>query len=130
MNFPSKETVERMRNEYPPGTRVELLEMDDPQAPAIGTKGTVRYVDDAGQIGEAWDTGSSLAVIPGVDRVRILDMKVCPLCGKEYSEPPALSRKDNVTLICPSCGVREALKSIGVEEKEQDEIIGIIQSYE
>lgn len=73
MNFSSKETVERLRQEYPSGIRVELMEMDDPQAPAVGTKGTVRYVDDAGQIGVAWDTGSSLAVIPGVDRVRIVE---------------------------------------------------------
>ena len=42
MRFPSKETVERIRKEYPVGTRVELVQMDDPQAPPVGTKGTVR----------------------------------------------------------------------------------------
>ena len=40
MRFPSKETVERIRKEYPVGTRVELVQMDDPQAPPVGTKGT------------------------------------------------------------------------------------------
>lgn len=59
-----------------------------------------------------------------------IEVRTCPRCGRQYQKHPALSRKDNVTLICPSCGVREALESIGVEEKEQDEIIGIIQSYE
>ena len=52
--------------------------------------------------------------------------RTCPVCGREYLEVPALSRVDNATLICPDCGVREALNSIGVEEAEQEEILGII----
>lgn len=53
---------------------------------------------------------------------------ICPLCGKHYSEPPALSRIDNKTLICPECGTRQALASLGVDEEEQDEIIATIYS--
>lgn len=34
---------------------------------------------------------------------------VCPICGEEYSEPPAISRKDNKTKICPNCGTGEAI---------------------
>ena len=49
--------------------------------------------------------------------------KFCPRCGKPYYEPPALSRLDNETLICPDCGTREALDSIGVSPEEQDSII-------
>ena len=64
-NFPSRETVERIRKQYPIGYRVELLRMDDPQAPPVGTKGTVRYVDDIGSLGVAWDNGSSLQVVYG-----------------------------------------------------------------
>ena len=52
--------------------------------------------------------------------------RTCPVCGREYLEVPALSRVDNATLICPDCGVREALNSIGVEEAEQEEILGIL----
>ena len=52
--------------------------------------------------------------------------RICPVCGMEYHEAPALSRIDNTTLICPDCGVREALCSIGVSESEQEEILGII----
>ena len=54
---------------------------------------------------------------------------VCPRCGNVYHDPPALSRLDNKTLICPDCGTREALSSIGVETDEQDKIIGIIHSH-
>ena len=54
MRFPSKEVVERIRKEFPSGTRVELLRMDDPQAPPIGTQGTVLGVDDIGSIMVAW----------------------------------------------------------------------------
>ena len=52
--------------------------------------------------------------------------RICPVCGREYHEPPVLSRVDNQTLICPDCGVREALNSIGVAKAEQEEILGII----
>jgi len=70
MRFPSKETVERIRKEYPVGTRVELVRMDDPQAPSVGTKGTVRGVDDIGSIMVAWDNGSGLSVAYGEDICR------------------------------------------------------------
>ena len=67
MRFPSKEMVERIRKEYPVGTRVELVQRDDPQAPPVGTKGTVRGVDDIGSIMVAWDNGSGLSVAYGED---------------------------------------------------------------
>ena len=70
MRFPKKEIVESIRREYPEGTRIELLEMDDFQAPPIGTQGTVTGVDDTGSLLVSWDTGSVLNVIYGVDRVR------------------------------------------------------------
>ena len=46
--------------------------MDDPQAPPICTKGTVRGVDDTGSIMVAWDSGGSLHVLFGVDECRII----------------------------------------------------------
>ena len=73
MEFPSREVVNMLRVKYPKGTRVVLLEMDDPQAPPIGTKGTVRHVDDAAGIGVNWDNGSTLSAIYGVDRIRKID---------------------------------------------------------
>lgn len=67
MKFPSKDIVERVRKEYPRGTRVELVKIEDLQAPPIGTKGTVRGVDDTASIMVFWDNGSSLNVIYGED---------------------------------------------------------------
>ena len=67
MSFPNKETVERLRCQYPAGCRVELVRMDDVQAPPIGTKGTVTGVDDAGSVMIRWDNGSSLSVVYGED---------------------------------------------------------------
>lgn len=72
-NFPSRETVDRICKQYPVDCRVELLRMDDVQAPPIGTKGTVRYVDDLGSLGVAWDNGSSLQVVYGEDLCRKLE---------------------------------------------------------
>lgn len=51
---------------------------------------------------------------------------VCPRCGKEYTGRPALSRADNQTPLCPDCGTREALESIGVDTAEQDKILKAI----
>ena len=54
---------------------------------------------------------------------------VCPLCGRLYHEHPALSRTDNETLICPDCGTRQALQSIGVDAEEQERIIETIHQH-
>ena len=70
MKFPNRETVECVRREYPAGTRVELVRMDDVQAPPVGTKGTVTGVDDTASVMVAWDNGSHLHVIYGEDEVR------------------------------------------------------------
>ena len=70
MKFPSREIVERIRREYPAGTRVELVQMDDAQAPPVGTKGTVKGVDDTGSLLMRWDNGSGLNVVYGEDMVR------------------------------------------------------------
>lgn len=56
-------------------------------------------------------------------------IRVCPLCGLSYTEPPALSRTDNETPICPDCGTRQALDSIGVSAEEQEKILSIIHQH-
>lgn len=53
-------------------------------------------------------------------------IKTCPRCGKIYSGAPALSRVDNKTFLCPDCGTREALESIGVKADEQEQILEAI----
>ena len=73
MPFPSRGQVEFARSCYPLGTRIVLSNMNDPFSPVEpGTRGTVRYVDDARQIAVAWDNGRSLSLIPGVDSFRKL----------------------------------------------------------
>ena len=72
MHFPDQWTLTALREQFPQGARVELLRMDDPQAPPIGTKGTVRGVDDSGSIMVVWDTGGSLHVLFGVDECRVI----------------------------------------------------------
>lgn len=57
---------------------------------------------------------------------RVFEKRTCPKCGHTYTERPALSRYDNETLICPDCGTREALESMGISIEEQDKILGII----
>ena len=67
---------------------------------------------------------TNLAIwIAGRGKEALTGKRVCPVCGKEYSEYPALSRKDNTTEICPECGTREALEAAGITGQEADEII-------
>lgn len=70
--IPSQKEVARIRTLYPVGTRVELIEMDDPYFhPHPGEQGTVQGVDDMGQIMMRWDNGSSLSLVPGYDKFKI-----------------------------------------------------------
>lgn len=73
MKFTEKEIVEQLRQEFPAGTRVELLKMDDEQAPPIGTLGTVYGVDDMGSIMVKWDNGCGLSVVYGADKCRKIE---------------------------------------------------------
>ena len=70
MRVISREALHALRERFPKGTRVELVQMDDPQAPPIGTKGTVIGVDDIGSIMVRWDNGSSLNIDYGEDICR------------------------------------------------------------
>ena len=74
MGFPNKEQIEMLRKEYPAGTKVELLAMDDKQAPPIGTLGTVVGVDAIGTIHVDWDNGCGLSVAWGADECRRIDV--------------------------------------------------------
>lgn len=73
MVYMQKEVLEKLKEQYPPGTKVELVKMDDFQAPPIGTKGVVQFVDDTGTIHVSWETGSSLGVVYGEDKCKKID---------------------------------------------------------
>lgn len=141
MNFPSRETVERLRREYPVGCRIVLDEMDDPYTKIpVGAQATCQGVDDAGNILCAWDCGSGLSIAFGADRchkVRTDDeAKItlewygkrqpkenarCPRCGCRMdgaSSRHALSRRAGI-MICDEDGMREALEDAGIMERMQ-----------
>ena len=66
--FIDRDLVQRMKEQYPPGTRIELDYMgDDPRPIAPGTRGTVRTVDDIGTVHCNFDNGRPLGLIPGED---------------------------------------------------------------
>ena len=64
--------VQRIKEQYPAGTRVRLNHMSDPQTVPDGTEGTVQMVDDQGQLLMAWDNGRSLSLIPGEDSFSVI----------------------------------------------------------
>lgn len=74
MKISRQEQVAKLREEYPEGTRIMLLKMNDPYTQLKkGDMGNVLHVDDAGQIHMIWDTGSSLALVPGEDEFMKLE---------------------------------------------------------
>ncbi|MBN2882066.1 MAG: DUF4314 domain-containing protein [Clostridia bacterium] len=71
--FKSRKEVENIKAQYPVGTRVELIGMDDPYAPIeSGTQGTVEIVDDAGTLHMKWDNGRTLGIVPGEDQFKVI----------------------------------------------------------
>ena len=68
MKFIDSEVLARLKHAYPPGTIVELIEMDDVHAPPPHTLGVVQAVDDAGSILVKWENDSTLSLIYGVDK--------------------------------------------------------------
>ena len=76
MDEMNKKRIEVLKLQYPKGCTVELVNMDDKYAPPAGTKGTVVHVDDIGTVHIAWETGSTLGVVPEVDMVRRLDEEI------------------------------------------------------
>ena len=74
MKVITKEALQVLREQFPKGTRLELIEMDDPYNRKLvpGCRGTVTSVDSLGTIHVNWDCGSSLGIVYGVDRCRKL----------------------------------------------------------
>ena len=74
MMFPARAIVERIKREYPAGTRVELVQMNDPsRTMPEGLRGTVTGVDDTATIHVRWDYGSCLGIVYGEDSCRIIE---------------------------------------------------------
>ena len=74
MSFSNGAIVEAIRRDFPAGSRVELVHMDDPYSKLMpGSTGTVQSVDDAGTIHVRWDCGSGLGVVYGEDSCRRID---------------------------------------------------------
>ena len=71
----SKETLASLRERFPVGCRVALIHMNDPWNIRLteGCEGTVTSVDDIGTIHVAWDCGSSLGIVYGIDSCRRID---------------------------------------------------------
>ena len=121
----TKEELEKLRNEYPVGSRVILKKMDDAQAPPVGTKGFVKGVDDIGNVLMRWDTGSGLNVIYNEDKIEKVK---CKKCGKDIIGYPAISRLNNNDELCSYCGNREALELIGKSTEEIEKVVDRIKS--
>lgn len=84
MGFPKQEIVKKLKEQYPSGSRVKLIHLDDPYRDIpVGTKGTVENVDDTGTIHVAWDGGCRLGVVYGEDSCEKLQTVTTVCYGRE-----------------------------------------------
>ena len=72
-NFPTRQQIEGTRKRYPEGTRVKCIRMSGETSVKSGDLGTVKFVDDAGQIHVNWDNGSTLGVVFGEEECRRIE---------------------------------------------------------
>lgn len=91
--------AKRYKEQYPNGTRLELISMEDPQAVTPGTRGTVQFVDDIGSIHMNWDNGRTLALVPKEDSFRKLteqeiEQEQNAMCVEETSGDLAAEQSD------------------------------------
>ncbi len=73
MEMINDKVLERLRKMYPVGAKVELVKMDDVQAPPVGTMGMVEFIDDIGTIHVKWENASSLGVVYGEDLCKVIE---------------------------------------------------------
>jgi hypothetical protein len=83
MKLPSKAEVDKIRKQFPVGSRVELICMDDPYTNMKpGERGFVTGVDDVASIEVTWDCGSTLAIVFDEDECRLI-------WTRSWPNPPA-----------------------------------------
>ncbi len=121
------EKAKRYRELYPKGTRLELLSMDDPQAVPPQTRGTVDYVDDAGQIHMLWDNGRTLAIIPGEDSFRTLTEEEIQEEIHQAKWERGLPFGDENRILLPENPVD--CSSLGDFDELEDECWGLVKAY-
>ena len=119
--------VKKLNEIYPPGTRLELLHMDDPYAPVpVGTRGTVNYVSDYGGIDMKWANGRTLSLMPDKDKFRPLTMD--EIAEEEISKGHSVvSRGDDCQIVLPDEPVD--CSSLGYFDELEEECWDLVKSY-
>ena len=119
--------VKQLKENYPPGTRLELLHMDDPFQPVPdGTKGTVKFVDDDGQLHMNWDNGRTLAVNTEVDTIRKLTMD--EIADEEIAKGhEVVNLGDDCQIVLPDEPVD--CSSLGYFDELEEECWDLVKSY-
>lgn len=102
--FPSREEVQALRERYPPGTLIQLTADMKGEHLRAGDIGKVTHVDDIGTIHMAWQSGSSLGLIPGEDSFR----KIEPLALNPYLDKGNLRINGYYVDACTDNGIERA----------------------
>ena len=75
-----------------------------------------------------WDDADFVLGAEEFTGVEFKAIPICPKCGNPYSEPPAISREDDCTEICSSCGLQEALSAFGMDIDSQQEVLDAVHN--
>lgn len=90
--------VDKVKEEYPAGTKVVLENMEGESQMPNGLKGVVKFVDDAGQVHVKWENGSSLALDIEVDAFKKVndDEKISVLLVEPDEHPKMIEIENNL----------------------------------
>ena len=127
MTLAEQQRVARTKPNYPPGTRIELIQMgDDPRPVAPGTRGEVSCVDDMGSIHMHWDNGRTLAVNTEVDTIRKLTMD--EIAEEEIAKGhEVVNLGDDCQIVLPDEPVD--CSSLGYFDELEEECWDLVKSY-
>lgn len=121
------EQVKKLKETYPPGTRIELSHMNDPYAPVPdGMRGTVNHVDDSGHIHMNWDNGRTLSLVSDTDVFRTLSAD--EIAKEEIAKGHSVvNLGDDCQIVLPEEPVD--CSSLGYFDELEEECWDLVKSY-
>lgn len=125
-----QKNVERLKERYPEGTRIQLIAMSGESDMPSGLMGTVDFVDDIGQLQMKWDNGRSLALVPGEDSFTTVSQPGPEQAQKQKPDAPLIGANGNVFNLMGIASRTLKAAGMGKQANEMFERASASGSYE
>lgn len=126
----NQKKVERLKERYPEGTRIQLIAMSGESDMPSGLMGTVDFVDDIGQLQMKWDNGRALALVPGEDNFTAISQLRTEQAQKQKPDAPLIGANGNVFNLMGIASRTLKAAGMGKQANEMFERASASGSYE